>query len=206
MIRNRDLSLFLPFFFGLSIASPRRDGQDQDQESGSTETSQRGRIILINPLTQGMVVIDGTSSLEALFSELGSNKGGQPPASKDSIDDMPSVEIGEDEDGECVICLEEWEAGNVAKKMPCEHKFHPNCIEKWLGIHGSCLVCRYQMPVDEKDVDKNRDEEGGERRRGEVWVSFSFNPSRRSEDSNPAPSADSTVSPSSPRADSEVES
>ncbi|KAI4328451.1 hypothetical protein L6164_020805 [Bauhinia variegata] len=207
MVRNRDMSLFLPFFFGFSNASPRRDGQDPDQETESTETPQRERIILINPFTQGMVVIDGASSLEALFRELGS-KGGQPPASKESIDDMPSVEIGEGEDGECVICLEEWEAGGVAKEMPCKHKFHPDCIVKWLGIHGSCPVCRYQMPVDEKDEGKKRDEEGGERRRGdrEVWVSFSFNGSRRTEDSNQAPSADSNVSPLSPRGDPDVES
>jgi len=58
------------------------------------------------------------------------------------------------------------------KEMPCKHRFHGNCIEKWLGIHGSCFVCRYQIHVDEKDDGMKMDgEEGGERRRvgcGEV--------------------------------------
>ncbi|KAA8532971.1 hypothetical protein F0562_032912 [Nyssa sinensis] len=115
----------------------------------------RDRIILINSLTQGMIVIEGSSSgLDSLLRDL-MNKDGQPPASKASIEAMPSVEIDEgDEDGECVICLEEFEVAGVAKAMPCKHKFHGKCIEKWLGIHGSCPVCRYKMPVDEEDVHK----------------------------------------------------
>lgn len=176
--RNRDMSLFLPFLFGFSDATPRRDSDDPDHETGNAERSSRQRIILVNPFTQGMVVIDGASSLEALFRELGSVKSGRPPASRESIDAMESVEIGEGCVGlECVVCLEEFEVGGVAKEMPCKHMFHQNCIEKWLGIHGSCPVCRYEMPVEK---DKKREEEGGERRvGGEVWVSFSFNRSRR---------------------------
>ncbi|KAK7307100.1 hypothetical protein VNO77_39862 [Canavalia gladiata] len=200
LVRNRDMSLFLPFLFGFSEGSPRRDSDDPDHETGSTEGSQRERIILVNPFTQGMVVIDGASSLEALFRELGSVKSGRPPASKESIEAMLSVEIGEgSEDLECVVCLEEFEVGGVAKEMPCKHRFHSNCIEKWLGIHGNCPVCRYEMPVEEG---KKKDEEGGGRRRGgsgEVWVSFSFNrSSRRSQDdTNHAPSGDSNDSLSS---------
>ncbi|XP_054810619.1 E3 ubiquitin-protein ligase MPSR1-like [Prosopis cineraria] len=201
----RDLSVFLPFILGFSTDYPGRDSQDLDQETTNSENSNTHgeRVVLINPFTQGMVVIDGTSSLETLFHEL-DVKNGQPPASKESIDAMTSVEIGQDEDGECVICLEEWEVGGVAKEMPCQHKFHQNCIEKWLRIHGSCPVCRYQMPVGEKEVGKiDEEERGGERRRvgREVWVSFSF----RSENTNQAPSDNSSDPSSSPRGDSEVE-
>jgi hypothetical protein len=203
MIRNRDMSLVLPFFFGLSESSSiSRNNNDPDQESESNDDSNRQRIILVNPLTQGMVVIEGVSSLEDLFNQLGSNKNGQPPASKESIEAMKKIEIGEGDDdgGECVVCLDEFEVGGVVKEMPCKHRFHGDCIEKWLGLHGSCPVCRYQMPVDEKgDGKKSDEEEGGERRRvggggngnggGEVWVSFSFN--RRSrENQNQATSGD----------------
>ncbi|KAG5232239.1 hypothetical protein OIU76_004916 [Salix suchowensis] len=141
------------------------------------------------------------------------NKNGQPPASKASIEAMPSVEIGEDnKDGECVICLEEWESGAIVRKMPCKHRFHGNCVEKWLKIHGNCPVCRYEMPVDEEDLGKKRDggDEGREWRRTgrETWVSFAFNGNRRNRDSNENPSSDSTdFSTSSPSAtDHETES
>ncbi|KAG2376831.1 hypothetical protein LR48_Vigan06g107200 [Vigna angularis] len=204
--RNRDITLFLPFLFGLSEAAPGRDGDDPRHENGNTEGPQRQRIILVNPFTQGMVVIDADSRLEALFRELGSGKGGRPPASKESIEAMPSVEVGEGEDLECVVCLEEFEVGVVAKEMPCKHKFHGDCIEKWLGLHGSCPVCRYEMPVEKNCVMKS-EEEGGERRRDggdEVWVSFSYNRIRRGQDHDQAASSndDSRSSPEDDAAES----
>ncbi|GLT27655.1 hypothetical protein SLA2020_026370 [Shorea laevis] len=181
LMRHRDISLFLPFILGFTT-SPRENSPDPDPENGSP----RERIILINPFTQGMVVIEGTSSLESLLRGM-PGKSGQPPASKAAIEAMPRVEIGGGEEGECVVCLEEWGAGEVVKEMPCNHRFHGECIEKWLGIHGSCPVCRYKMPVDEEEAGKEREDE---RRRveREIWVSFSLGGERRSGDSDPPPS------------------
>ncbi|XVE85847.1 hypothetical protein DITRI_Ditri17bG0124300 [Diplodiscus trichospermus] len=204
LLRHRDLHFFLPFILGFSSNNnnsddniSRENSEDPDQETSQETNSQRERIILINPFTQGMVVIEGASNLEALLRGW-ANKDGQPPASKASIEAMPSVEIGESEDGECVICLEEWKPCEMAKEMPCKHRFHDKCIDKWLGIHGSCPVCRYKMPVDEEEMGKKRDEE----RRREIWVSFSFNSGRRSGDSDQVPSTDSNnVSSLSPRSD-----
>ncbi|KAL1551037.1 RING-type E3 ubiquitin transferase [Salvia divinorum] len=137
--RNRDISLFLPFLLGLNGAVAEDSGSPPD------------RIVLINPFTQGMVVIERSSSdnssssssgFDSLLEELFSRKSGRPPASKAAIEAMESVEVvdGEEEGGDdqCVICLEEWEAGERAKRMPCKHRFHGECIEKWLKIHGSC--------------------------------------------------------------------
>lgn len=212
MSRHRDLSLFLPFLLGFSTTTGRSESDHPDQETPDTPTPNQ-RIILINPFTQGMVVIEGAASLDSLLRDL-ATKNGQPPASKASIEAMPCVEIAEigDQDGECVICLEDWEIGGLAKEMPCKHRFHANCIEKWLGIHGSCPVCRYKMPVDKMDFGKKRDDddddEGRERRiiEREIWVSFSFNTHRRNENSNqPSVTDPSDVSSSSPALDHEME-
>lgn len=208
LLRHRDLSLFLPYFFGFTSTNSTEE-RDPDQEPQTTDPNER--IILINPLTQGMVVIEGAANLESLLRDIG-NKNGQPPASKASIEAMPSVEIGEDnKDGECAICLEVWEPGAVVKEMPCKHRFHGNCVEKWLKIHGNCPVCRYKMPVDEEELGKKRDggDRGREWRRAEreIWVSFAFNGNRRNRDSNESPSSDSPdFSTSSPSADHETES
>ncbi|XP_031253436.1 E3 ubiquitin-protein ligase MPSR1-like [Pistacia vera] len=195
LLRHRDMSLFLPFILGFTgnISTTESNPEHTDQE---TSTNSSERIILINPLTQGMVVIEGTSSLDSLMRNLAS-KDGQPPASKASVEAMRSFKIGDSEDekegevGECVVCLEEYEVGEMGKEMPCKHRFHAKCIEKWLGIHGSCPVCRYKMPVDEDEIGFKRDEQ-----RREVWVSFSFNSGRRSGNSDPesnqtSPAADS---------------
>ncbi|EEC75369.1 hypothetical protein OsI_11820 [Oryza sativa Indica Group] len=31
--------------------------------------------------------------------------------------------------------------------MPCGHRFHGGCLEKWLRAHGTCPMCRHQMPT-----------------------------------------------------------
>ncbi|KAJ0047258.1 hypothetical protein Pint_05209 [Pistacia integerrima] len=174
------MSLFLPFILGFT-------GNISTNQETTTNSSER--IILINPLTQGMVVIEGTSSLDSLMRNLVS-KDGQPPASKASVEAMRSFEIGDSEDekeGE----VEEYEVGEMGKEMPCKHRFHAMCIKKWLGIHGSCLVCRYKMHVDEDEIGYKRDEQ-----RREVWVSFSFNSGRRSGDSDPESNQTSTAADS----------
>ncbi|XP_010034398.1 E3 ubiquitin-protein ligase RING1-like [Eucalyptus grandis] len=53
----------------------------------------------------------------------------------------------------CAICLEEFAAGNEAREMPCQHRFHLGCIKKWLSVHGTCLVCRFAM-LPEEDATK----------------------------------------------------
>lgn len=95
-----------------------------------------------------------SSDSESLLRDI-LNKEGPAPASKASIEAMPAVKVTE-EGTECSICLTEFEVGGEVKEMPCKHKYHSDCIEKWLGIHGSCPVCRYKMPVEEKKT-----EEGG---------------------------------------------
>ncbi|XP_010532788.1 PREDICTED: E3 ubiquitin-protein ligase RING1-like [Tarenaya hassleriana] len=184
VFRNRDLFLFMPFVLGFSERQTHQIPNPESPESnGGGDPPSPERVILVNPFTQGMVVLEGSRGLDPLLRTLlGNRKDGRPPASKASVDAMPTVEM-ESGGGECVICLDELTAGETAKEMPCKHRFHGECIEKWLGLHGSCPVCRYEMPVDEEDLSKKRDDGNGRRR--EIWVRFSFNDGgRRSRDSD----------------------
>lgn len=105
------------------------------------------RVVGVPPLLVG-VSMSSTPELQGqaylvhnvFYERDGTDEGGVPPASKTSIAALKEVESGE----ECVICLETMEAGG--KEMPCGHQFHRGCVEKWLRIHGSCPLCRYQMP------------------------------------------------------------
>ncbi|KAH6763124.1 hypothetical protein C2S52_020557 [Perilla frutescens var. hirtella] len=160
---SRGIPFILPFIFGISTP---QETQDEPSES-------RERVIFINALTQTMVVVESSGEspgLNSLFDDFLHQKRGRRPASRASIDAMPSVEVvsGENSDEQCAVCLEGWEAGESAKEMPCKHRFHGDCIERWLNISGCCPVCRYQMPEEEK----NRDER--ERGRGIFWLSFGF--------------------------------
>ncbi|KAI3696390.1 hypothetical protein L1987_79404 [Smallanthus sonchifolius] len=165
----------MPLLAAFATAGSEPD-QNHSSENPDLESMNRqsiDRIILINPLTQQMTVIGGNgSSFDSVLNSL-VTKEGQPPASQASIDGMPVVEVkGADEieslGGECAICLEEWAIGDVAKEMPCKHRFHGGCVDRWLRIHGSCPV--YKMPAD--DLDKKIGDESGRRRRREVWVAL----------------------------------
>lgn len=62
---------------------------------------------------------------------------GRPPASRWSVETLPRVEIAEKE-GACAICLEEWQKLDGAAELPCKHKYHFECVKKWLKIHATC--------------------------------------------------------------------
>ncbi|KAL8224479.1 hypothetical protein R6Q57_019954 [Mikania cordata] len=167
-----------PFLAGFASAGTESDRNNDydDPDHETTNNQSLDRIILINPLTQQMTVIGGSgAAFDSVLNDL-MRKEGQPPASRESIDGMPVVEVkGTDEieslGGECVICLDEWRIGDAVKEMPCKHKFHGGCVDRWLQIHGSCPVCRHKMPAD--DLGKKIGDESRRRRR-EIWITFSF--------------------------------
>ncbi|KAG7027130.1 RING-H2 finger protein ATL78, partial [Cucurbita argyrosperma subsp. argyrosperma] len=57
-------------------------------------------------------------------------------------------------DGECVICLADFEPGDRVRILPkCYHGFHVHCIDKWLSSHTSCPKCRNCLSDTSRKVD-----------------------------------------------------
>ncbi|XP_015939165.1 RING-H2 finger protein ATL34-like [Arachis duranensis] len=47
---------------------------------------------------------------------------------------------------ECVICLAQFEEEESVRKLhSCKHVFHTCCIDRWLGSHTGCPLCRSQI-------------------------------------------------------------
>ncbi|XP_040382221.1 E3 ubiquitin-protein ligase RNF181 homolog [Oryza brachyantha] len=122
-------------------------------------------------MVQHIIIGDGGGDL--FSAGLG---GGVPPASKAAIASLKEVRAGEAEEGslgDCAICLDAFDAG---KEMPCGHRFHGECLDRWLGVHGSCPVCRRELPAAEPAAEQQNGGAGadaGERRRPRaVLVSY----------------------------------
>lgn len=46
----------------------------------------------------------------------------------------------------CAICVEEFEEKDMTRVLPCNHFFHPACVDPWLTDHSSmCPLCKQSV-------------------------------------------------------------
>ncbi|XP_022757227.1 E3 ubiquitin-protein ligase At1g63170-like [Durio zibethinus] len=57
----------------------------------------------------------------------------------------PRERILSHEDAECCICLSAYEDGSELRELPCHHRFHCTCIDKWLYINATCPLCKFNI-------------------------------------------------------------
>lgn len=75
-----------------------------------------------------------------------SNRG----ATMETIQQLPTLvykpkvntEEGTPEPETCAVCLCEFEEGEQLRTLPCFHKYHACCIDRWLNQKSQCPVCR----------------------------------------------------------------
>lgn len=52
----------------------------------------------------------------------------------------------DEDDLGCSICTEDFTAGEDVRVLPCNHKYHPACIDPWLlNVSGTCPLCRRDL-------------------------------------------------------------
>ena len=79
-----------------------------------------------------------------------------PPTSQDIINKLKhfkmekefykkNIEEDKFEFPKCTICLMELSEGTDVILLPCKHIFHEKCITKWLKVHNTCPLCRYEL-------------------------------------------------------------
>jgi len=56
--------------------------------------------------------------------------------------DQTQNDLDDQDDGRCVICLEDYKDKDVLGTLKCNHDFHADCIKKWLQTKNSCPVCK----------------------------------------------------------------
>lgn len=51
----------------------------------------------------------------------------------------------------CSICTEDFAFGEQVRILPCQHTYHPSCIDPWLlNLSSTCPMCR--VDLDERDA------------------------------------------------------
>ncbi|MCJ1439678.1 MAG: hypothetical protein MMC23_000158 [Stictis urceolatum] len=46
----------------------------------------------------------------------------------------------------CSVCTDDFVKGQDTRVLPCNHKFHPECIDPWLlNVSGTCPLCRVDL-------------------------------------------------------------
>merc|ERR1719333_2041880 len=99
--------------------------------------------------------INGDAAAD-LFAQYQQEEPKRPTADKAAIAGLERVTIGSEAmcsgDEPCAICLEEFQAGNEATRLPCGHFYHPACIGKWLEEQDNrCPVCRHELPAQRQE-------------------------------------------------------
>ena len=54
-------------------------------------------------------------------------------------------QIKNDEDTDCIICMENIKKNKTVYKIECNHKFHKQCLSNWLKEKFECPVCRHNI-------------------------------------------------------------
>ncbi|CAK7268595.1 hypothetical protein SEPCBS57363_003173 [Sporothrix epigloea] len=65
----------------------------------------------------------------------------------------------EEEEGNhlgCSICTEDFTVGEDVRVLPCNHKYHPHCVDPWLmNVSGTCPLCRLDLRPNNADADSS---------------------------------------------------
>lgn len=91
---------------------------------------------------------------------------GNPPAAKTAVKNLKHFKMTEEyckkdekevfEYPSCSVCLTEIAKDCDTVLVPCGHMFHSPCILKWLELHNTCPVCRYELPTEDQDYERQR--------------------------------------------------
>lgn len=99
---------------------------------------------------------------EALEASMQAGSQGPPPASKKAVSNlirrMVTAEMLTqlESDTQCTVCRETFIEEVLVLEMPCNHWFHPDCILPWLAMHNSCPLCRFEMPTDDVEYERQK--------------------------------------------------
>ncbi|KAK0125864.1 E3 ubiquitin-protein ligase rnf13 [Cadophora gregata] len=62
------------------------------------------------------------------------------------------------DENQCAICISDFVADEEVRVLPCNHRYHPECIDPWLlNISGTCPICRYDLRPNDPNAENTED-------------------------------------------------
>ncbi|PYH72138.1 RING-H2 finger protein [Aspergillus vadensis CBS 113365] len=73
--------------------------------------------------------------------------------------DAPATETTTDHPNfSCPICTDDFVKGQDLRVLPCNHQFHPECIDPWLvNVSGTCPLCRIDLNPPQQEGEEEQD-------------------------------------------------
>ena len=50
-----------------------------------------------------------------------------------------------DKEVECAVCCESISTGDKLVELPCSHRFHTECMKRWVEMNPICPCCRTNL-------------------------------------------------------------
>merc|ERR1719213_874866 len=67
------------------------------------------------------------------------------------LDQVPTWRSRGAADGQCLVCLSDFEPGERVRWLPCFHIYHQACVDAWLQRSTLCPLCKRPV-AEEEDV------------------------------------------------------
>ncbi|KAJ6842138.1 E3 ubiquitin-protein ligase CIP8-like [Iris pallida] len=147
-----------------SRRSKKRRGRRKDDGGGVGGPP--GNAAVLGPPLRGLRRFllgrgDYDDVLFVLLQEQEASLKGGPPAARSVVEGLPTVDLNKEEIGDCAVCKDEFSAEEKAKRLPCRHYYHEECILPWLGMRNTCPLCRYELPTDDADYESRKARRAG---------------------------------------------
>lgn len=111
---------------------------DVELAAGTNESNQAGQT---RDATEGAATMsEGTESADHAHPRPSGAEEGIAAATEQDRSAPAAENMG------CSICTEDFEIGQDQRVLPCDHRFHPACIDPWLlNVSGTCPLCRIDL-------------------------------------------------------------
>lgn len=131
----------------LEMTATANKGSEEEKDSEPKPSSQQtahltamGAAVSSRPATPRLITDEASTSSPVINP---SNPNSPPPTAPET---PTSAKEPTSDSLSCSICTEDFTLGEELRVLPCNHKFHPLCVDPWLlNVSGTCPLCRIDL-------------------------------------------------------------